>query len=246
MSAAEAVKKLGSRHHLQRFESPSRGFSGVLHVAGLICFYIDFKYLVDHPNVINDSYGWHLQYLTIIGLSISALCFTCALLADTLSSPLLFTLKNYLALIATPIEILISLLYWGLRAIDPQLVVPPDLPMLPLATDFAFHLFPSVLLTLDTLLLSPPWPTAPTPPTASFALLTSSTVLAFAYWFWIELCYSHNGFYPYPIFALLDTWQRVGLFALSGITMWIVAAGLRAVYAVVNGVEEGSLGVKRE
>ncbi|KAF1971374.1 hypothetical protein BU23DRAFT_470650, partial [Bimuria novae-zelandiae CBS 107.79] len=188
-------------------------------------------------NLQNESFGWHLQYLTILGLSVSTACFTAGLLADITSSYQLFTIKNYLALVAAPIEIVISMLYWGLRAIDPKLVIPPDLPAPPIMADYGFHLFPSVLLSLDALFLSPPWPTTPINPYASRLSLVSSTVIAFLYWFWIELCYSRNGFYPYPIFALLTTPQRVGLFALSGVAMWAAGAGLRWCYRVINGTE---------
>lgn len=109
--------------------------------------------------------------------------------------------------------------------------------------DLGFHLFPSLLLFTDALLLSPPWPTQPVNPQAPLITLTVSTALAFLYWFWIELCYTHNGFYPYPIFGMLNTYQRIGLFAMSGVAMWIVGAGLRAAYAAVNGIEGIGLGV---
>lgn len=52
-----------------------------------------------------------------------------------------------------------------------------------------------------------------------------------------EICYSQNGFYPYPMFHLLTTSQRVGLFVVSGVIMWVVGGGLRIVYAKVNGYE---------
>ncbi|KAJ4344507.1 uncharacterized protein N0V89_012250 [Didymosphaeria variabile] len=103
--------------------------------------------------------------------------------------------------------------------------------------DLGFHFFPSLLLSLDALLLSPPWPSSPVNPRASLISLISSTVIAFLYWFWIELCYSRNGFYPYPIFSLLNTPQRIGLFAASGVAMWAVGAGLRWCYRVINGIE---------
>lgn len=93
------------------------------------------------------------------------------------------------------------------------------------------------------MLLSPPWPSVPMNPHASVLMLLTCTSIAFLYWFWIELCYAHNGFYPYPIFALLSTWQRVALFAGSGAAMWGVWAGLRGVYAWVNGIEGETMGV---
>lgn len=52
-----------------------------------------------------------------------------------------------------------------------------------------------------------------------------------------EICYSHNGYYPYPIFELLSTYQRIGLFTVSGATMWVAGGALRALYAYVNGYE---------
>ncbi|KAF2015753.1 hypothetical protein BU24DRAFT_461984 [Aaosphaeria arxii CBS 175.79] len=216
MSTVLEVERAKRKHPLQRLDSPSKGFSGALH---------------------NDSFGGHFQYLTIIGLTICTLSFACGIIADITNSRTFFLLKNYLSLTAAPLELLISLLYWSLRLIDTSLVIPPDLPMLPLATDLTFHLFPAIFLSLDALLLSPPWPTSPVNPNAPLVTLAMSTVLAFAYWFWIEVCYERNGFYPYPIFALLGLWQRVGLFLGSAVTMWVVGGGLRAVYAYVNGFE---------
>jgi hypothetical protein len=188
-----------------------------------------------HPQ--NNSFGWHLQFLTILGISISTLCFTFGLLADTTNSTLCFTVKNYIALVAAPMEIVISILYWGLRAIDTGLVVPPDLPLPPLIYDLTFHFFPALFLTIDALLLSPPWPSSPMNEQAPLITLVSSTAVAFLYWWWIEVCYSYNGFYPYPIFGLLSTYQRIGLFALSGGIMFAVGGALRAAYAYINGYE---------
>jgi hypothetical protein len=36
---------------------------------------------------------------------------------------------------------------------------------------------------------------------------------------------------------LLTTYQRIGLFALSGATMWVAGGALRALYAYANGYE---------
>lgn len=153
----------------------------------------------------NSSYGWHLQFLTIIGISISTICFAFGLLADITSSSstvpasptnaaasspqtvsdYFFTAKNYLSLVAAPIEIVISILYWGLRLIDTSLVVPPDLPLPPLGADLCFHLVPAVVLAIDAILLSPPWPSSPMNPQAPLLTLGVSTGIAFAYWWWI-------------------------------------------------------------
>ncbi|EMD62023.1 hypothetical protein COCSADRAFT_38825 [Bipolaris sorokiniana ND90Pr] len=254
-TSAEIKPTSSRRHPLQRFDSPSKGFSGALHVLGLISFYLSFKFLTDNPNDFSSSFGWHLQFLTILGLSISTLAFIVALLADLTSTALdqspdmpsdppaaafsshLFRLKNYLTLIAAPMEITISVLYWSIKAIDGKLLVSPEIPLPPVFYDIGFHLVPAVVLTIDSLLLSPPWPTTPMNESAPMITLSLSTIVAFSYWIWIEICYSQNGFYPYPMFHLLTTSQRVGLFVVSGVIMWVVGGGLRIVYAKVNGYE---------
>lgn len=201
---AKSVTQQNSIHHLQRMQSPSRGLSAALHAAGLSSFAYSFAYLVKHPNPINDSYGWHMQYLTIIGLSLATLTFTSGLLADLTLSPRLFRIKNALSITSAPLEVLISILYWGLQLINPKLVQPDWAPPLELHADLGFHALPSIALVIDLLFFSPPYAVDFLP---AFGL---SGLIAFGYWFWIEHCYQKNGFYPYPIFELLNTTQRVG------------------------------------
>lgn len=108
------------RHPLQRINSPGRA-SALLHIAGLVSFAASYRYLVDFPTPVNDSYGWHWQYLTIIGLTLATASFAFGLLADLTSGSLssnLFATKNTLSLCSAPLEVLISILYWGISAID--------------------------------------------------------------------------------------------------------------------------------
>jgi hypothetical protein len=224
-----AVNALIKRHPLQRLSSPSRTASLTIHILGLSSFAYSFHYLSAHPNYINSAYGWHFQYLTIIGLSLATATFTLGLLADITLNPRLFAAKNFLSMASAPMEVLVSLLYWGLRVIDPELVVPKELE-LPMAPDLSFHAAPSVALVLDLLLFSPPWTITALP---AFGL---SGVIAVAYWWWIERCYTFNGFYPYPLFEVLDTKGRVGLFAASALLMAANTVVLSWVYRVINGV----------
>ncbi len=62
-----------------------------------------------------------------------------------------------------------------------------------------------------------------------------STGIAFGYWFWVEQCYKHNGFYPYPIFDKVDFVGRIGLFVLSAVVMTGSTVMLKRLYAVLNG-----------
>lgn len=59
-----------------------------------------------------------MQYLTIIGLSLATATFAVGLLADLTGSSVLFQAKNALSVASAPMEVLISLLYWGLRAVS--------------------------------------------------------------------------------------------------------------------------------
>ena len=158
---------------------------------------------------------------------------------------------------SAPIECLISILYWGLRAvsssktkhlslqdhkkrkqranthlkIDTSLVLPPWAPILLLRDDLSFHFAPAFALTLDLLFFSPPYTIAVLP------ALGLSGVIAFGYWFWIEHLFKYNQFYPYPIFDVLSTGGRVGLFAASAGLMALATGGLVWLYGVVNGRE---------
>jgi hypothetical protein len=226
---------LPDRHPLQRLRAPSRDLSAALHTLGLASFTYSYHWLHTHPNDINSAYGWHFQYLTIIGLTLATMTFLMGLLADLTLSPRIFSAKNTLSMCAAPLELLVSVLYWGLRLVDPALVVPPEFE-LPLGADLSFHAAPAVFLLLDLLAFSPPWGITVLPS------LGVSCAIALAYWFWIELCYSYNGFYPYPLFALLGSTQRMGVFAASAVLMALNTVVLKGVYARANGVEGRRMG----
>lgn len=173
-------------HPRQRLTSPSRSLSLILHVLGVASFSYNFHFLTTWDTPFAKAYGWHFQFLTIIGLTSSLVAFAFGILADLTSIPVLFQAKNAVAVLATPLEVVISILYWGIRFIDTSLLIPDDF-RLDLLPDVGFHLAPAVFLTLDLILFSPPWTIS------AYGIMTLSTVLAFAYWYWVELCFSHNG-----------------------------------------------------
>jgi hypothetical protein len=175
-----------SPHPLQRLHSPSRSFSLLLHVLGALSFIYNFYFLTIWDTPFNDAYGWHFQFLTIIGLLGALLAFVLGILADLTLSRSLFAAKNMVSVLATPLEVVVAVLYWGLSIIDPKLVFDGEITM-PFHVDLGFHMFPAVFLTMDLVLLSPPW-TIPV-----YGVMTLSTALAFMYWYWIELCFTKNG-----------------------------------------------------
>lgn len=171
----------------------------------------------------NEAYGWHFQYLTVIGLTLATVTFAIGLLADITLSPRLFLAKNLLSICSTPLEVLISILYWGLRLVcNPSLSMRQFLTIfrlihawlsqtghiflsMPVSTlpvsvgdfanssvDLSFHAVPAIVMLIDLLLLSPPWTIT------IFPAIGLSSTIAFGYWFWIERCYAHNGWYERP------------------------------------------------
>ncbi|KAJ6116061.1 FAR-17a/AIG1-like protein [Penicillium sp. IBT 18751x] len=222
------AQRLIQQHPLQRMPSPSRGFSALVHATGLASFLWSFKWMHDNPSQANEAYGWHFQYLTVIGLGLSTLTFACGLLADLTLSRRLFLAKNILSVCSCPMEVLISVLYWGLHLIDKSLVVPPEI-FIPIHADISFHAIPSIVMLVDLLLLSPPWTITVLPS------LGLSGTIAFGYWFWVETCFQYNGWYPYPIFELLPTPGRIGLFSMSAIVMALSTATLKWLHGRING-----------
>ncbi|KAI5862730.1 FAR-17a/AIG1-like protein [Durotheca rogersii] len=221
-----------ARHHpLQRLASPSRQLSLLLHLAGVASFLASFRFLYTWDTPMSASFGGHYQFLTIIGLSLALCTFSVGALADATLSPRLFQLKNILSVCSAPLEVLISILYWGIYAIDKSLLFPPEV-QLDFLPDFGFHAAPALFLAVDLLLLSPPWTIR------GYPALALSEVLAFSYWLWVEYCFSRNGWYPYPIFGILSTWQRALLFAFSASVMTGSTMILKWTYGKVNGIEK--------
>jgi hypothetical protein len=181
-----SVPSMPQRHPLQRFASPGRSLSLITHLIGIASFSASFQYLNNFPQVSEDSFGGHFQYLTILGLTTAFLSFVFGALADLTLIPIFFDIKNVLSVCSAPLEVLISTLYWGIRMIDPNLLFPPEL-RLPFLPDFGFHAAPALLLAVDLLLFSPPWAVK------AQGAMGLSTAIAFLYWGWVEWCFSYNG-----------------------------------------------------
>ena len=72
-----------------------------------------------------------------------------------------------------------------------------------------------------------------------------SSMLALIYWPWVQQCFKHNGFWPYPIFDMVGLYGRIGLFILSAVTMTANTVVLKQVYRVVNRAPEERTVAKR-
>jgi hypothetical protein len=197
-----------TRHPQQRLASPSRTLSLLLHLAGLASFTASFRFLAQWETPMAHSYGGNYQFLTILGLATATATFAAGAAADVLGSRALFALKNRLAVVSTPLEVLVTVLYWGLCAIDRTLVIPPEFA-LDLLPDVGFHAAPGVFLAIDLLLFSPPWTVR------AYSAVMTGLVFAFGYWFWVEYCFSKNGWCVFFFFCSLHASFTVFLIVLT-------------------------------
>jgi hypothetical protein len=81
----------------------------------------------------------------------------------------------------------------------------------------------------DTLFFSPPWETH------ALAALMYFSIFAGGYWMWIEHCFTHNNFYPYPLMSILNQRQRTLLFTFATLLCWSSFLSVRALYRKING-----------
>lgn len=227
MARSRPVKQ---KHALQRLASPSRGLSMLWHVLGVLSATGNFWYLVAYPNHVNLSFGWHLQYLTIIGLSLFLLTFLAGLTADVSMNRSFFAFKNALSTLCTPLETLVSVLYWSIVSYDRRLLMPDNLILnLSRKADIGFHFNPAFFLLIDYLLLSPPFRIG------AFTALGIFSAFGVAYYQWLQYCHQRNSFWTYPLFEPLSPNQRFGVVAVSTILCWCSFLILRVAWARTNG-----------
>jgi len=166
----------------------NRSSRALLHVLGVSSFTFTFYLLTTWDSNYSRSFGWYFQLLTVVGLALSLVTFSFGLIADLTLNNVFSEAKDRVAVLATPLEVLIAVLYWSIRMHDPALLMPEDLVIDPLP-DLGFHLVPAILLVLDLILWSP------RATIATRSMMSLSTVLAIAYRCWIELCFYKNGWY---------------------------------------------------
>ncbi|KAI1061353.1 hypothetical protein LB507_011227 [Fusarium sp. FIESC RH6] len=205
----------------------NRSSRALLHLLGVFSFTFSFYLLTTWDSNYSRSFGWYFQLLTVVGLALSLVTFSLGLIADLTLSNVLSEAKDTIAVLATPLEVLIAVLYWSIRMHDPALLMPEDLVIDPLP-DLGFHLVPAVLLVLDLLLWSP------RATISTRSMMSLSTILAAVYWCWIELCFYKNGWYPYPMMDQFTATQRVVIFVASAGLLTASSSGLQWVHGKIH------------
>ncbi|KAI8334652.1 FAR-17a/AIG1-like protein [Chlamydoabsidia padenii] len=176
------------------------------------------------------GYGGQFQFLTILGLTTSTLAMTFKL-ARYISPSLFQGPYMILSNLATPVEGLISVLYWSIVLYDRDLLVPKDIAFqLPLSLDLALHLWPTLFLYFDLFVYKPGFKRS----LSDIACLMSFAV---GYFFWTRHCFTKNNFYPYPFLAFFTDPQRLVFFCICGAlasVMYLGGAYAHSLYHMNN------------
>ncbi|KAF5656560.1 hypothetical protein FHETE_10944 [Fusarium heterosporum] len=125
-----------SQNHAQRTNpttveslGPFRQNYGTQIVAGVLAFGQgpSFYLLTTWDSMYARAFGWYFQFLTVIGVATSLITFALGLAADLTHQDVLFRAKSAVTILATPLEVLITFLYWSIRSHDPTLLMSQEL-----------------------------------------------------------------------------------------------------------------------
>ncbi|KAF8797924.1 hypothetical protein BYT27DRAFT_7123766 [Phlegmacium glaucopus] len=194
---------------------------------------------------IREQYGGHFQYLTIQGLALAWITLATSFFSDVFPSfkgPRI--LKRYLVMISLPLSMVISLIYWTLLILSPQLILQvketaagaPEVPLsahseispftrIPLPVDLALHAMPAISILADFFLFESKYQWK------DVQVGAPVTTAAFALWYglWVEHCGKRNGVFPYPFLTENTFPIRIGIYL--GATLLATAS-----FTIINGL----------
>ncbi|KAI8638261.1 FAR-17a/AIG1-like protein-domain-containing protein [Parasitella parasitica] len=152
------------------------------------------------------GYGGHFQFLTIVGLLVATLSSIVRII--NLLTGTLRLVYEALTAIATPVEGLISVLYWPIVLYDKKMLVPDDTIFdLPIALDVCLHLIPTIVCWVDFMVFNTGFKKSPIHILAIYAF-------AMLYFVWVNICHDRNGYWPYPLLDLFQGDIQRGAFFL--------------------------------
>lgn len=147
------------------------------------------------------------MFLTNLGVGMSFLQQVLSLIADISGLRIAAALSNVFLLVSAPIELLITTIYWPIKFYDGSLLVDPKLGLkIAPWLDRQLHLYPAIYQTICAVFYPHRrWVYG------NVGMLMLYTAFALGYYHWTSYLAEVNGFYPYPLLALLS---GSGTFAL--------------------------------
>ncbi|KAH7914977.1 FAR-17a/AIG1-like protein [Hygrophoropsis aurantiaca] len=180
---------------------------------------------------ISSQKGGHYQYLTIQGLAAAWLTMIVSILCDILSpNTVLRRIKRALLMIALPLTVVISIVYWSLLLLFPNLILQkeilenepssapaaPNLVRIPLQVDLSLHAAPFISMVADFALFEKEYTQRQVRYTAPFL------ILVFGIWYasCVEYCAIFNGAFPYPFLTENPLEIRIGIYSTVALLAW--------------------------
>ncbi|KAJ3850950.1 FAR-17a/AIG1-like protein [Lentinula lateritia] len=220
---------------------PSRTARILLHSAAAAIMISGYHNLTKLPinAFISTQYGGHLQYLTIQGLFVTCTTTLISLLMDLFPSVnALKPLKRILLIIAMPLSITISSIYWPLLLLATPLILQngsgepssassphatQPLLRIPLPMDLSLHAVPALTLLVDFFLFEKKY----TRKEIRYGGTGISVVYTAFYAWWVERCAGFNGGrFPYPFLTDNPFEIRLAIYVGAGIlafsSFWLI------------------------
>lgn len=196
-----------------------RGLALVLAGEAIRTYVIALNYIFvrDADSIVTTSFGGHLQFLTILALFASLIRQIFSFLYLLTGIRTFNALQGWLSLLTTPIEVVVTSLYWPLKIYKNNLVKDARFGIkIQPVLDRKVHLYPAIYEFLSSTIFSTRrWVRG------NFMPLFIFSAVACGYWAWIETTFKYNGFYPYPLFNVLDTQSKALLIAAGTLIAFI-------------------------
>ncbi|KAJ7219168.1 FAR-17a/AIG1-like protein [Mycena pura] len=207
----------------------------VLHASTVCAMAYGYNALVglSISDSINSQYGGHFQFLTIQGLAVACLTMLVGLLADFFPAvTVIRTAKRALFIVAMPTATMVSSIYWTLLLTSPHLIIHAapaealEAVMLPMRIDLCLHAVPCLALLTDFMVFERKYGRSVIVYTAPLL----SLLYTVSYAWWVELCATHNGKFPYPFLTFNPFEVRVFIYAGVGALACVSFYALNALH----------------
>ncbi|KZT11269.1 uncharacterized protein LAESUDRAFT_671055 [Laetiporus sulphureus 93-53] len=194
--------------------------------------------------VIETQKGGHGQFLTIIGLFMAIGTMVLGFTTDLFPSfRAMRKLKRIALMIALPVAVVVTSIYWSLLLLLPEMILRPmvageaphpdasvpsssekALIHIPLNVDLALHASPAIFLLVDFYLVERKY----TRTQAVFGGTVLCAIAGAAYGSWVEYCAKSNDSFPYPFLTENPFDVRVYIYAGAStfalLTFWMLNA----------------------
>ncbi|XP_041982174.1 androgen-induced gene 1 protein-like [Aricia agestis] len=195
----------------------------LFHLVGAIQFfygcYYDYNYVIVPPSPKSPStFGGKFKYLTYLNAMLQTLYFTIALLNDLIGSedvtpsekPLIRRIKDAIfSALAFPISLFVGITFWGIYAVDRELILPKMLDAVFPA--WLNHVMHTNILLFTFVELASSFRMYP-PRKRGLSILTTFML---AYVVWVHVIYFKSGTWVYPILAVLSWPLRIIFYIFS-------------------------------